>query len=95
MPTYPHRCPGCHHRTLVTVPMAQRDDTVTCPSCEEHDMTRLFVAPPVVYKTGGFYATSLRDTAEDVAEEFRASSNRYRAAKGKEPLPPAPKGDDL
>lgn len=68
MPEYQFRCTNCWARHSIDLGMDEERPT-KCPMCNG-DLIRLFTAPNVVYRAGGFRTTDARlEPTEDDLDE--------------------------
>lgn len=59
MPTYEYECPIDKERLEIEFPITAIPQNVKCPKCDG-DMARVWSAPAIQFKGGGFYKTDNR-----------------------------------
>lgn len=67
MPVYPYQCDQCGRYFDRHLPISQADVKQICPICQG-SAHRVFQAPPIIFKGGGFYVTDHRKTSGTVRD---------------------------
>lgn len=62
MPVYPYQCDECGRFFDRKLPISQADAKQICPNCQG-SAHRVFQAPSIIFKGGGFYVTDHRKTS--------------------------------
>lgn len=59
MPIYSYNCQTCQAQHEALTPMAERDNPIPCPTCQ-NPMERMIEAASVHFKGIGFYVTDVK-----------------------------------
>jgi putative FmdB family regulatory protein len=70
MPSYKFHCPSCGETFEKTLPYNQNLAEVVCPS-GHRNVRRIYSAPAIIFKGGGFYATDHRTGASNTPQDHQ------------------------
>lgn len=73
MPTYVYACKSCGHR-FEQYQSFSDDSLVTCPSCSEDALRKVFNSVGIVFKGPGFYSTDSTSSATASSGPAKAES---------------------
>lgn len=68
MPRYEFHCPSCGQTFEKRLPYDRNLDEVVCPS-GHRNVHRIYFAPAVIFKGGGFYVTDHRNSTATPSQD--------------------------